>query len=235
MTIVPSGKTRMMMAQVMGDSMPQNFAPEENKPAMDPFPRTLPLPEENNGIDSSQNDKSLIEEPPMEEPVAEDTSNDGKMTLTTFVFKKLVEFGYPPRRLEEFKAKFVNQDISADGIETVKIEMPDKKYPDPTTGKADTIETSDLTGIAKEVGRSFGLNFTGAHRADGKWTIDFSSAKVEQEPEDGAIGDSLDDVYGNPGKNFTKNRDKAAKVETEMKLNKDAVINELIKIIGEKK
>ena len=60
-----------------------------------------------------------------------------------------------------------------------------------------TVENEDLASISKEVSQAFGLNFVGAERSDGKWTIKFTSQKMSED-EDSMNHDNLDDVYGVP-------------------------------------
>jgi hypothetical protein len=165
---------------------------------------------------------------------------DGKKTLSDFIFKKLEEFGYPGRRLYEFKAKFVREDVSPDGAKDIKVEIPDKSYPD-EQGNVQTIETDDLGSLVREVESLFDLYFNGASRAEGKWTINFVSTKPNDKNEEEMIErDNLDEVYGNPkGTKRTINKNKATNASTIKELikdNKDNAIkklNEIFNILGE--
>jgi hypothetical protein len=245
MAIVPSGKMRIMQAQYIDGGLRDNAQIERpvapgydgGQPDISPTPEPEIEPEIlEPEIEDPEMDPDLehgMSEPGMEPEMEPEDSKD-KKTLSNYIFKKLESFGYPGRRLEEFKKKFVNQDISAEGIETIKIEIPDKKYPDPQTGKTETIESEDLSPIIREINSLFGLNFNGAHRAEGKWTIDFTSENIaKDEDTEGMVRDNLDEIYGQPSK---KGRQKAASVNTmeEMiKSNKDDMVSKLKIIIGE--
>ena len=225
MAIVPAGKLRIMQAQNMRESLYDN--PQIEKPVSAPYP--------GEGIDSTptlEPEVALEEEPQMEEELQQEESKERK-TLSNYIFKKLESFGYPGRRLEEFKKKFVNQDISPEGTETIRIEIPDKKYPNPQTGKTETIESDDLYPLVKEINKIFGLNFNGASRAEGRWTINFTSEVVSKEnDEEGMVTDNLDEVYGQPSKG---RKPKAAfTIEEMIKKGKNNLVDTLKKVIGEK-
>jgi len=84
----------------------------------------------------------------------------------------------------------------------------------------------------------FGLNFNGAERTDGKWTIKFTSAD-NSDPTDGDIvRDNLDEIYGTPNKskNDTPGHDpmkpQAFTIHEMIKASKSKVVSELEKISG---
>ena len=87
----------------------------------------------------------------------------------------------------------------------------------------------------------FGLNFNGAERSDGKWTIKFTSADLS-DPEEEISNDSLDQVYGKPdkggndkGPGAEQKPFKAASTIYEMiKDQKSSIAMNLKKIIGDK-
>lgn len=241
MTLVPAGKIRVMVAQNISNPSSEGYTggvpaetpvrPEEEMNAASPADPSLEMEEPMGDPMGEQ-----IEEP-MEGQVEEPISKKGKATLTDYIFNKLQEFGYPGRRLEEFKKKFVDQSISPDGTETIQIEIPDKRYPDPNTGQADTIETEDLGQLVRDVNSKFGLNFNGAHRSEGRWSIDFTTSEVTSENgEEDMVRDNLDDVYGTPagGKKDDSRFNKDAVMETSIKEAKDKIINQLKTIIGDK-
>jgi len=225
MAIVPAGKMRLMFAQNINNPLYETPDPGES------FTPPEETPEEDLSYDQELNrlkNRDFVEE--------EETQNN---TLSDYVFKKLQEFGYPPRRLEEFKKEFVSQDVSADGTENVEIKIPDKYYPNPTTGETKTIETSDLKKIVLEIKNNFGLNFNGAHRSEGRWTIDFTSSEVstQEDEEEQGFNDNLEDVYGNPAaKNKKKKRiSKASTIEEMIIKNKNAIVEKLKKLLNLKK
>jgi len=220
MAIVPAGKMRLMEAQNIDDPLYDPSSPEESLEIK---------PEEENlsgiGAGVVPEGKPEIEPKKIEEP--------GKETLSDYIFKKLQSFGYPGRRLEEFKKKFVVQEVAVDGTENIKIEIPDKHYPDPATGETKTIESKDLSEIVREIGRLFGLNFMGAHRSEGKWSIDFTSAKPsEDEQEKSVVKDNLDEVYGVPSKSKKSRPVHAFTIYEMIKGSKDGLAEKLKKILS---
>ena len=214
MTIVPSGKTRVMVAQnfstpaslsegLGGDSVADQgggpFSLEETQPSIDSTLETGPVLDTEGAMDED-----------LGEPINDDVSigseeeeqlapKENRKTLTSYIFEKMQSYGYPGRRLQEFKSEFVKESVSPEGVKDIEVVIPDKKYPD-EKGYTDTIENEELKSIAREVNQSFGLNFNGADRAGGKWTIKFTSANIA-DPEEGMVArDTLDQVYGKPDK-----------------------------------
>lgn len=236
MAIVPVGKLHLMEAQTInnplmdgagGPSMSNNIPSFETEEGLNEEVEETGGPEPQVDIGGPQEEIGGVEEP-----------TEGRKTLTNYVFKKLENYGYPGRRLQEFKAKFVRETVSPEGIKDIQIEIPDKKYPN-AKGQTDTIENEELSSISKEINEMFGLNFNGAERTDGKWTIKFTSAD-NSDPTDGDIvRDNLDEVYGTPNKskNETHGRDpmktQARTIYEMIKENKSKVISELEKISGE--
>lgn len=219
MTLVPSGKTRLMVAQRFSTPSTEGFggasiADEGGgplKPGIDPSedPAGAPL------SPSPESTPSLDTEGAMDEDLGLESVNDDvsigaeeeqqlspkehRKTLTSYIFEKLQSYGYPGRRLQEFKSEFVKESVSPEGQKDIEVVIPDKKYPD-ERGFTDTIENEELKSIAHEVNQSFGLNFNGADRAGGKWTIKFTSANIANPDEEQISHDSLDQVYGKPDK-----------------------------------
>ncbi len=219
MAIVPSGKTRVMVAQQYGNPISEGFGGagidgQEGgplggmKPAVDPMGAPM-------GGEANPDPTSLLDtEGAMDEELGAETVNDdvsisqeeeagmapkeNRKTLTSYIFEKLESYGYPGRRLQEFKSEFVKESVSPEGQKDIEVVIPDKKYPD-ERGFTDTIENEELKSIAHEVNQAFGLNFNGADRAGGKWTIKFTSADIS-DPEQEISHDSLDQVYGKPDK-----------------------------------
>jgi hypothetical protein len=226
MALVPSGKTRVMVAQNYGNSLSEGYSED-------------PISSGGGGPISFDTEGALNDEvgeaPTSDiEPQVEPQQEMGakKKTLTNYVFKKLQEWGYPGRRLQEFRSKFVKETVSAEGIKDVQIEIPDRKYSE--TGPAGGIENEDLKSIAAEVNKMFGLNFNGADRSDGKWTIKFTSQKITN-PEDEMPRDNLDAVYGTPsGADSQEGRPIAAHTLREMiKAAKDSIVKRLKKSNGD--
>jgi hypothetical protein len=230
MAIVPAGKLRKMVAQNMDNTLrdPASSIDEigtENIPDISPEMDISPEISVDSEIDVKEEG---INDNPEIKPQ--------KKTLSDYIFKKLEEFGYPGRRLEEFKKKFVNESISPDGTKNITIEIPDKKYPDQTTGQVDTIEAEDLSGIVGDIEKIFGLHFNGAKRSDGKWTINLTSAQSEDPEEDKSMTrDNLDEVYGAPSKSDVKKTEpvRAFTIKEMIKSSKSDMIKLIKKVIGD--
>lgn len=240
MSISPAGKPRVMVAQTYSDTTSSGYG---EAPAISQKKGPLSLETDeamNEDIGSSQeidNNTGM----PTEENMSGDVGvspQSKKKTLTNYVFEKLRSYNYPGRRLEEFKSKFVKESVSPQGIKDIQIEIPDKKYPGPE-GIADTVEGGDLKEIAREIQESFGLNFNGADRSDGKWTVKFTSEKMMSQDEEAPVKDNLEDVYGSPatgkskGKNISRDKQRAAYTIQEMiKIAKNDVVEKIIKSLG---
>ena len=194
MAITPAGKTRLMVSQVI--STPTAPGYNDGEPQLAP---------EEISAEGMGNDLPDIPEVPEEVPEAPEEGlqgvpEDNKPTLTDYIFKTLEGFGYPGRRLEEFKKKFVKESVSPDGTKDIKVEIPDRHYPD-EMGNIKTVETEELGKIVQDINAKFGLNFNGAERSEGKWLINLTSAKKEEEGDDSMVRDNLDEVYGTPSSN----------------------------------
>ncbi len=241
MAIVPSGKMHIMKTQKFANPLSQGFGEHasidqnipsfETEEGMDEEISPEISPESVDGLKEEQ-DQMGGPEDPME------SESKGK-TLTDFIFKKLESFGYPGRRLQEFKSKFVRESVSPEGVKDIQVEIPDKKYPN-EMGQTESIENEDLGVISKEINQMFGLNFNGAERTDGKWTIKFTSAKITNpDAEGGMVRDNLDEVYGKPTKpgnpGNQESKPIAAHTLLEMiKEGKNGLVRDLSKSMGEK-
>jgi hypothetical protein len=219
MAITPAGKTRLMVSQVIStptapgfnDGEPQ-LAPEEISPEGmgDDLPDIPEVPEE-------------VPEAP--EEGLHGVPDDNKPTLTDYIFKTLEGFGYPGRRLEEFKKKFVKESVSPDGTKDIKVEIPDRHYPD-AMGNIKTVETEELGKIVRDINSKFGLNFNGAERSEGKWLINLTSAKKEEEGGDSMVRDNLDEVYGTPSNgNPNVKKEKSISAFSQQSLLKEADVD----------
>lgn len=254
MNLVPSGKTRVMVAQQFSSPLSEGFG--ESSIAEEGGVNSLETGVDDNSLETGGDDNSLETGGAMEEDMEASGVNDdvsiqpgeeeqmapkenGRKTLTTYVYEKLQNYGYPGRRLQEFKKEFVKESISPEGVKDIQVIIPDKKYPD-EKGYTDTVENEELKQISHEVNQMFGLNFNGAERSDGRWTIKFTSADLS-DPEEEITHDSLDQVYGKPdrgskdNKSITENKPfKAASTIYEMiKEQKDSIASNLKKMIGD--
>ncbi len=229
MAIVPSGKTRVMEAQIISNPLSQGYEGDTS------LNNNLPSFETEDAMEDDVSNDVEEQNLPLEEEQAS-PMDEGKKTLTNYVYKKLQSYGYPGRRLDEFKNKFVRESLSPDGIKDIQIELPDKKYNE--QGLAGSIDHDELKDISQEVNKLFGLNFNGAEHVDGKWTVKFTSQELTnpEEEQGGQFRDGLDEVYGTPTK--TKEEEpravKAFTIREMIKTQKDDTINKLKSISGEK-
>lgn len=231
MSIQPVGKTRLMVSQVISTPTAQGF--NNGEPQL--VPEEIP-----SGMDNDLPDiPEVPDSPESPEEGIQGVPEDNKPTLTDYIFKTLEGFGYPGRRLEEFKKKFVKESVSPDGTKDIKVEMPDRYYPD-KMGNIKTIETEELGKIVQDINRRFNLNFNGAERSEGKWLINLTSAKREEDGDDSMVRDNLDEVYGTPsnvGKPKEVKRDNTVKAFSQREMiqasKDDILIEKLRKMNGE--
>jgi hypothetical protein len=210
MALVPSGKIRKMVAQSYGNPLAEGYSTDSiserdrGQPELDTQGAGQPEFDTQGAMDDAvsagQPDSAMDSSAGGDGAVGTvDPGKPKRRTLSGYVFEKLESYGYPGRRLQEFKSKFVRESVSPEGVKDIQVEIPDKKYPGPE-GVADTIENEDLREIASEVNQMFHLNFNGAERSDGKWTIKFTSETINN-PENEVVHDNLDQVYGKPAGN----------------------------------
>lgn len=198
MAITPAGRQRLMVSQVISTPTAPGFNNGEPQLAPEDVP-----------AEGMGNDLPDIPEVPEEVPESPEEGlhgipEDNDPTLTDYIFKTLEGFGYPGRRLEEFKKKFVKESVSPDGTKDIKVEIPDRHYPD-EMGNIKTVETEELGKIVQDINSKFGLNFNGAERSEGKWLINLTSAKREEDGDGSMVRDNLDEVYGTPSGNGSPN------------------------------
>lgn len=176
------------------------------------------------------------EAPESPEAGLEGVPEDNQPTLTDFIFKTLESFGYPGRRLEEFKKKFVKESVAPDGTKDIKVEIPDRHYPD-EMGNIKTVETEELGKIVQHINSKFGLNFNGAERSEGKWLINLTSAKREEDGDDSMVKDNLDEVYGSPSSGGNPKKEKPVQAYSQREMitasKNNKLIEQLRKINGE--
>jgi len=232
MILTPSGKTRVMVAQSFSSPLSEGSSLQsiseqgrEGVPPSQPNLETDGAMEEDIGTGIKQPDDLNAPLPNSTEDSQEVQPQEKKKTLTNYIFQKLEGYGYPGRRLQEFKDKFVKESVSPDGVKDIQVELPDRKYPG-QDGSTDTIENEDLKEIVSDINKQFGLNFNGAERTEGKWTIKFTSQKLSN-PEDSISRDNLDQVYGTPsmGGKGKASKNKAASVPSLNEMIKEAKTN----------
>lgn len=232
MAIVPSGKTRVMVAQTYHDTLSEGNGMEYDTSRSfstdDAMEEEVGVTNVEPGLGGETSIEGGVD--PEENP-QEGIEDTHEKTLTNYVFRILKNYGYPGRRLNEFKSKFVKEVVSPEGVEDIQIEIPDKKYPN-EQGVSGAIEKKELKRIVQEINSAFGLHFNGAERSEGKWTIKFTSQKSENPDDQGIVGDTLNEVYGTPNRN--KSQDKQQQpigraANSEEDLIKRATLGEMIK------
>ncbi len=232
MSLVPSGKTRVMVAQTYSNPLSEGFEGMSiNNDSSQPLETDNAMEEDIGGGNVINDDVSI--EPGEDQNLT--PKENGRKTLTTYVYEKLQSYGYPGRRLQDFKAEFVKESISPEGVKDIQVVIPDKKYPD-EKGFTDTIENKELREISHEVSQIFGLHFNGAERSDGKWTIKYTSADLS-DPEEEISNDNLDQVYGKPDRSKQERQKpiRSASTMREMiKEQKNKIVKTLKKMIGDK-
>lgn len=239
MAIVPNGNKKVMVAQTFANpntdlnygnantNVPQKV---EFPDGVDPKDLQMPKGTLTGGI--GKEDKTDIPQ-----TLQQQKSEEAK-SLGEFLFDKLVEFGYPPRRLEQFENDFVDEKIFQGGTKEVTVILPDRYY---ATRKP--LSDTDFSNIVKTIQEKFGLSFMEAQRKDKKITMSFTSQSTSQEgTEETVVGDVLDEVYGGgsggsspakkekPNKEKVKSSPKKAETMLEMlKSGKSNLIEALLK------
>jgi len=230
MPIVPSGAKRLMQAQSFGPdySMSDEFGDTD-------FASLIPKQVDNsNSQFPVEEQMDSVEEPAKDVgDLAEVGADPEKPSdIGEFVFQKLQNFGYPPRRLEEFESEFVKQKFYPGDNKEVSVVIPDKYY-----GTKKSLSDEDLNGIVKEIVEKFGLSFIEGERGDKKITLEFMSQRAKTLKDNGGVeeevvGDELDEVYGTPQTAKKGRAKKAADVPTTfelLKMGREQLIEALMK------
>jgi hypothetical protein len=228
MVIPPSGRRRVMVGQTYLDSPIQqqetngiDIGGANPNDVVDSLRRNQMVDQVDSAKDSQEREQ--------EQDNGFDHEGQGS-DLTDFIGKKLQSFGYPGRRLHEYKSKFVKQVISAEGEKEVEVTIPDSYY-----GKNRPISDEDFKRMVGEIKHKFGLFFTGAERSEGKLSIKFTSSNIDATAgEEEPIEDELSKVYGQPGSKDSakqKSRRTAHTIHELIGQYKDAQIENLLGII----
>lgn len=225
MAIVPSGNKKIMVAQSFANNYPQiDFGkaqsqvqpPQQFPDGVNPKDLEMPKGKLTGGIGEKPKDE-------LPDAYKQPKSSEAK-DVAEFLFDKLVEFGYPPRRLEQFEDDFVDEKIFPGGIREVSIVIPDRYY-----ASKKRLSDDDFSGIVRTIQEKFKLTFIDAQRKDKKITMNYTS-QSEQQPttdEQAPVEDVLDEVYGGGSKSKEKSQPKEKPQKQTSK--KAETINELIK------
>lgn len=200
MSIVPNGTKRVMVAQTFGQTMqnPQIGEDMLSKSSLDGGADS----QSPNGLGPSSTGAEQSPQIPngLFGQEKTDSGDDGSPDITDYIYKKLQSFGYPPRRLEQFETKFINEKMYPGGLREVAVTIPDRYY-----AKRRRLKDSDISKMVEEIGSTFGLSFVDAQRKDKSIIMNFTSqAQKDEENEEGETGDVLDEVYGGPSSSDTK-------------------------------
>ena len=193
----PNGKRKIVHAQGMDqyditDSFFANSTPEE--------------PQAPQGI--GQEFGSLFDSDSAMQEQEEDTDTD----ILDYIMKKLESFGYPPRRLNEYKEEFVSEKLLPGSARDVTIVFPDMYY-----GKGKRLRGEDISQIQEEIQSKFGLSFKDGERKDKKVFLNFISQDQEGDPEkEQGAGDELEIAFGGGATEKAKPKKKKAETQKEM-------------------
>lgn len=162
--------------------------------------------------------------------MGEEFSEMGEQTDTDtdildYIMKKLEGFGYPPRRLNEYKEEFVSEKLLPGSARDVSITFPDMYY-----GKGKRLARDEISKIIEEIQQQFDLVFKDGERKDKKVFLNFISKGQEGDgEEEQGIGDELDLAFGGTAeKKPTKNK-KASTQQEMMKMSKTNAFEQLQK------
>tara|TARA_Y100000310_G_scaffold310879_1_gene356616 strand:+ start:2400 stop:3080 length:681 start_codon:yes stop_codon:yes gene_type:complete len=226
MVIAPSGKRRLMVAQRFTDPTAQRGGEMAND--------SVDLSGVGSASELAPNTVDNFEHKIKEEETEQASPDEGstEADLTDYLFEKLEGWGYPGRRLVEFRNKFVSENISAEGDKTVDAVIPSTYY-----GTNKQISDKDFASMIKEIKHKFGLFFAGATNAEGKLTVKFTS--VNKREDEGMVEeDELTKVYGQPagGGSEHKESPKVAglTIHEMIKNNKSNMVEELLRLLGAK-
>lgn len=178
--IVPVGNQRIMEAQAM---------PSMAQPAHLDMPEDMDVSQIkglNNPADEIQQEIDESEQSEM---------SDSGSDIRKSVFDFLVTLGYPPRRLQEFKSKFVSETGTVDSGTKVILKIPDEVY-----GKNMPIPREKMKELVQNIEQTHGMSFTDYSRANEELILNFISQDTadQQSLENQGPGDILDKVYGKP-------------------------------------
>ncbi|MFA5759263.1 MAG: hypothetical protein WC942_07915 [Clostridia bacterium] len=235
MSIIPSGKSRLMVGQVISDPLNEKYNDGQESLSVDSSPHFLSEKALNDEVGIPDSNLEMKDNKSLR--LEEENESTQSKTLSEHIVKILTGFGYPYRRLSEFKKKFVKEKIGPDGSKDIQIEIPDQYYPD-AQGNIKTVENDEVISISKGISDKFDLNFNGADRGGGKWIIKFISpiSNKDGKEESEIPIDNLDEIYGSPSSSISRKSTKDKKALTSNELIKEAksdeLINSLKKIIG---
>lgn len=211
MSLIPAGRRRIMVAQNYDSPFMQ-----ENQGFSG-----IDVPENINVDHLKENDELyrggdyIADIPEKNDPSDPDLVNH----IFEFMSKEL---GYPPRRLNEFRSQFVNEEGGKGEPTQYTITLPDQVY-----GKNSRIPGKKLKELVRSIESEFGYSYERYKRSDLKITLEFvhfdnpeDNPDIKEENETSL--DILDEVYGSPSGNK-----KAFTINELIKESKDSLINHI--------
>ncbi len=243
--LVPNGKRRLMVAQAAPDptsemaggmdlSGVESGNTQFNDEAVQPQDGQVPQDPQAESAELAAEDPAgqLEGEVQQQETDQAQTGQEGDCSQTVFDF--LVSLGYPPRRLKEFKSRFVSETGSANAGTTVNLVLPDEVY-----GQNQQIPREKIKELVQTIEQKHGLSFQDYKRANEELTLNFMTADAAQQAslENAGPGDILDKVYGKPsgGKGKGGKAARAQTIQEMIKESQDRQLNTLRLIYGSKK
>jgi len=241
MIIVPNGTKRIMVAQTFGQTTPD---PQIGSDTLGKTPTDGSNGPNGFGQPGELSLTSTEQTPQIPNGLfgqEKENSDDGSPDITDYIYKKLQSFGYPPRRLEQFENKFIDEKMYPGGLREVSITIPDRYY-----AKRRRLGDKDISKMVEEIGSEFGLSFVDAQRKDKSIIMNFTSQpeKDENGEEDAGMGDVLDEVYGSPSSSDLKSKKpngkksaskNASTINELIKDSQNSILKELLEIVKGKK
>lgn len=224
-TLFPSGKRKYVEAQGLDQNTLDNgsmFQPNtsgKEAPPSQTFKDQMGMLDKEKAFDSPRGLESLEEEQGPDGfnlDKIQDKPGKGSdldQDILSYVIKKLQSFGYPPRRLSEFKDEFVSEKLLPGSSRDISLVLPDRYY-----GHADSrLKSSDVSGIIDEVQAKFGLNFKDGERKDKKVFLNFVTREsgLGEDGEEAVMGDDLEEIFGGGVAEKPKKK-KVAQTQSEM-------------------
>ena len=205
--LFPSGKRRYIKAQGLDSyNMDSHSLLSPSTPGQEPPAQGL----QNDNPASMFNDNSFDLNQNIQGQEEQEESGDSD--IMDYIMKKLESFGYPPRRLNEFKNEFVSEKLLPGSTRDVSIVIPDMYY-----GKAKRLKGEEISKIIEEIQNHFGLQFKDGERKDKKVFLNFvSQGQNSEEDGEAAMGDELDEAFGGGGAQKVKQKKKVAETQYEM-------------------
>jgi len=220
MWIVPVGRKRLMMAQMMNPD-PVASGQGEIDTGLDPEQA------QQFGQETALDDRPVNE---LEDDLHE--AENPEASLTKNIIEFLVQLGYPLRRLRDFKSQFYSEKGGNDGGAQVTITLPNQLYDDPDS----VLPGRAVKAFVQKLQEDHGLHYEGYDKSDEKLILKLSRIGVNdrmQQMQDG-FGDVLDRVYGNPDKGSKDpSKIRAATIREMIKSGKERVTVKLLKALGD--